>query len=86
MRTTLNLDDHLMREVKSHAASQGVSMTSFIEQTLRLALARDRPRSHRPLPISATMGPPRSGVDLTSNAAIRALVDEGLLPDRESSA
>lgn len=38
MKTTLNLDDRLLREAKKRAAEQGVTLTSVIEDALRVAL------------------------------------------------
>jgi len=38
MRTTLNLNDELMRKAKKAAAESGVTLTSFIEDAVREAL------------------------------------------------
>jgi plasmid stability protein len=40
MRTTLNLDDELMRTLKRRAAESGRTMTEMIEEALRAMLAR----------------------------------------------
>jgi hypothetical protein len=40
MRTTLNLDDELMRAVKQHAAEVGSTMTEIFEEALREHLRR----------------------------------------------
>lgn len=40
MRTTLNLDDGLMRETRKKAAAEGRTLTSVIEEALRLLLRR----------------------------------------------
>jgi predicted DNA binding CopG/RHH family protein len=40
MRTTLDLNDALLRQAKERAAKNGRSLTSYIEDALRLALAR----------------------------------------------
>ncbi len=45
MRTTLNLDDRLMREAKKRAAEQGETLTQIFENALRAYL---RPLSRRP--------------------------------------
>lgn len=42
MRTTLDLNDDLMREAKARAAQEGRTLTSLIEDGLRLVL-----RGHR---------------------------------------
>ena len=38
MRTTLNLDDHLIRSAKARAAQQGRTLTSLVEEALRVLL------------------------------------------------
>lgn len=40
MRTTVRLDDALLREAKSHAARRGVSLTALFEEALREKLTR----------------------------------------------
>jgi len=42
MRTTLDLDDQLMREVKQKAAETGTTMTRLIEEAVRAKLAVDQ--------------------------------------------
>jgi metal-responsive CopG/Arc/MetJ family transcriptional regulator len=42
MKTTLNIDDHVMAELKREAARQGRTMSELVESALRLLL-----RSHR---------------------------------------
>lgn len=82
MRTTLNLDDHLLADAKRLAAERGTTLTAVMEDALRIVVRRaekPRPRKRRKLP---TTGEPGAGfmpgVDLNSNAATRALMDEGL--------
>lgn len=38
MKTTLNLDDHLVREAKKRAAEEGTTLTHVVEEALRGAL------------------------------------------------
>ncbi len=45
MRTTLDLNDELMRQVKHRAADEGLTLREVFEQALRAHLAR---RSKRP--------------------------------------
>jgi hypothetical protein len=46
MKTTLNLDQSLLVRAKKLAASEGVTLTAFIEDALRVRMAV-RPRSAR---------------------------------------
>ncbi len=46
MRTTLDIDDAVLREAKKRAAAEGVSLTRLLEDALRRMLApADRPRA-----------------------------------------
>ena len=82
MRTTLNLDDDLLRDAKRLAAERGTTLTAVMEDALRIVVRRvekPKPRKRRKLP---TAGKPGAGfmpgVDLNSNAATRAFLDEGV--------
>ncbi|MFA5786779.1 MAG: DUF2191 domain-containing protein [Actinomycetota bacterium] len=44
MKTTLNIDDGLMRGAKKAAAERGVPLTRVVEDALRAALAPPPPR------------------------------------------
>jgi len=48
MRTTVRLDDDLLRQTKTLAAQTGRTLTAVIEDALRETLARDRGRRARP--------------------------------------
>lgn len=78
MRTTLNIDDDLYREVKATAARRGCSVTSLVEESLRVALARQLDRGEvRPLRVSKQTGGTLPGVDLHDNSGLLDLMDEG---------
>jgi hypothetical protein len=51
MKTTLNIDDTVMAELKREAARQGRTMSELVETALRLLLRSQRKRTTiRPLP------------------------------------
>jgi hypothetical protein len=82
MRTTLNLDDDLLRDAKRLAAERGTTLTALMEDALRIVVRRTnepKPRRRVRLP---TFGVPGEGfmpgVDISNNAALRELMDEGL--------
>jgi len=59
MRTTVRLDDGLLRQVKAEAARRGETVTALIERGLRLILAGAHRAPGRPpikLPISRATG------------------------------
>lgn len=77
MRTTLDLDDALLRAVKARAAESGRTMTSLIEEALRDHLARTGPDAPRePLRWLVVDGPPLPGVDLADRDALLDLMRE----------
>jgi hypothetical protein len=77
-RTTLRLDEHLMREIKASAVQSGRTLTDWIEDALREALLRRRQQAAAErfeLPVFS-MGPPLPGVDLNNSAALLDLMEE----------
>ena len=78
MRTTIRLDDQLLRDAKTHAARTGRTLTAVIEDALRESLARGRTRELHDLEAlpthSARLEP---GVDLSDSAALLDLMEEG---------
>jgi hypothetical protein len=81
MRTTIRLDDDLMRAVKRHALESGMTVTAVIAQSLRERLQRYRDRaSNPPAPLSLVTtgeGGLRPGVDLDDSAALIELMEDG---------
>ena len=78
MRTTIRLDDELMREAKVRAAQQGITLTQLIDESLRERLStRPRPTKGRAFRLrSYGKGGTRPGIDLNDNRAVRDLMDE----------
>ena len=82
MRTTLDLDDHLLREAKRLAAERGTTLTALMEDALRIVVRRvEKPKPRRRVRLP-TFGVPGErfmpGVDISNNAATRDLLDEGV--------
>jgi hypothetical protein len=78
MRTTIRLDEQLLREAKRLALDTGRTLTAVIEDALRESLARRRtaaPRERIRLRTHAGGGL-QPGVDLDDSAALRELMDE----------
>lgn len=73
MRTTVRLDESLLGRARQEAARRGVTLTSLIEQGLRLVLRRPLKRSERPavtLPECRAGGGVLPGVDLDDSSAV----------------
>ena len=81
MRTTLNLDDNLIREAKRIAAEKDTTLTAFIEESLRARLDSQRPpqRIHF---TTAGGGWVRLGLDIDNNALMRDVMDGFVDPPR----
>jgi Arc/MetJ family transcription regulator len=79
MRTTIRLDDRLIAEVKRLALDSGRTMTAFIEEALREAIARRKPRRTRSTLKLKTVGGRGllPGIDLDDSAGLRDLMDRG---------
>jgi hypothetical protein len=79
MRTTVRLDEGLLEQARREAARRGVTLTSLIEQGLRLALRRPRAptRTDRVrLPVSRATGGVIPGVDLNDTADLLDRLDD----------
>ena len=78
MRTTINLDDHLLRQAKQLAAKTHRTLTSVLQDALREALSRtaETPsRSRVRLPVSDREPGVLPGVDLDHSAALLDLME-----------
>ena len=77
MRTTIRLDDELLREAKAHALATDRTLTQLIEDALREALARRHGAAKRPAIRLRTFkgSGVQPGVNLDSNAALLDLMD-----------
>jgi len=77
VRTTIRLDEQLLREAKEVAAQSGRTLTGLIEDALREALARRRAvaaRKRVTLPTFKGRGL-QPGVDLDDSAALLDLME-----------
>lgn len=72
MRTTIRLDDELLRRAKMLAASTGKTLTAVIEDALREVLSREGWRGRSTLPKLPTFRGDglRQGIDLDDSAGL----------------
>ena len=77
MRTTINLPDPLLALARRRAAETGRSLTAFVADAVREALARRaRAREQPPVHLTTFRGSGlQPGVDLDDSAALQDLVD-----------
>jgi hypothetical protein len=79
MRTTLDLDDDLYQQAKVEAARSGRTVTSLVEDALRLLLARpiEGLTNRRPVRLTTVGGKGTlPGVDLDDSAGLLELMHE----------
>ena len=74
MKTTLNIDERVMREVKAEAARRGTTMSELVEAALRRML---EPEPYEPeLPPLPTFHGGRELVDVSDREALYRVFDE----------
>jgi hypothetical protein len=77
-RTTVRLPEDLLKCAKRKAAADGRTLTSLIEDGLRLVIAENRKaaKGKRVMPrVSTATGGPMPGVDLTDFSALQETDD-----------
>lgn len=76
MRTTLSIDDHVLRQAKQTAAAEGRTLSDLVTESLRERMARRQTATKVPLQLVTYKGNGvLPGVDLNNNAAVRDLMD-----------
>ena len=79
MRTTVRIDDDLYRRVKQRAAAERRTVASVIEDAVRVGMAEPESQAvDRFVLVPTGEGGLQPGVELSSNAALREILDEGL--------
>ena len=81
MRTTISVDDHLLASAKRRARQRGQSLWEVVEDALRRELAEPAEAKPPKVPVFRGSGGPLPGVDLTSNRALREVLDRDVDPD-----
>jgi hypothetical protein len=79
MRTTVRLDDGLLEQAKTAARQRHRTVTSLIEEGLRLVLTNERPAVRRAkivLPVSRETGGVLPGVDLSNSSGLLDLMED----------
>ena len=77
-RTTVRLPQDLLRRAKRKAAAEGRTLTSLIEDGLRLVVAADNKKATKrkiSLPVSTATGGPMPGIDISNSAALQEMED-----------
>jgi predicted transcriptional regulator len=77
VRTTVRLNDGLLREAKRYAVQHGRTLTSVLEDALRQFLSRSTGRVHvEPFRMPTARGRLRPGADLDDTASLLDLTEK----------
>jgi hypothetical protein len=77
MKTTLNLNDQVLQKAKRRAASEGITLTSFVEDALRARLSNSRKRrAPFRLQLHTVKGDSPPNVDFCDRNALYDLIDD----------
>ena len=76
MKTTLNLNDQVLHQAKGRAARDGITLTRFVEDSLRarLAAAQDRKEPFR-MRLKLVKGDRPPNVDVSDRDALYDVID-----------
>ena len=78
MRTTVDLDDDVLRRAKQTAAANGVTLARLIEDAVRAVLSRREQPDRMPIDLPVFHGKGlRPGVDLADSAGLADVMDAG---------
>lgn len=75
MRTTLNIDDDVLRAVKEIAKLRGSTAGAILSELARAGLERERPARAPEVRNGVPLLPTRPGVGIVSPEAVRSLED-----------
>ena len=78
MRTTIRIEDDLLKRAKKRAAEEGRTLTSLIEEALSLVVAKQKSsrRGRVELPVSKASGGVLPGIDLNRSSDLEEAMNE----------
>jgi hypothetical protein len=77
MRTTIRINNDLLKRAKKHAADEGRTLTSLVEDGLALVLSKPKTsrRKRVELPVSKASGGVLPGVDLNRSGDLEEVMN-----------
>jgi hypothetical protein len=78
MRTTISIEDQLLRAAKQRALERDMTLGGLVEDALRASLDSRRTSVAKPvsLPVSTRRGGTRPGVEIADGARLRDVMGE----------
>ncbi|MBJ7347235.1 MAG: hypothetical protein JHC87_01540 [Thermoleophilaceae bacterium] len=77
-RTTVTLDAHLLQDVKQRAAKQAVTLSEYVEESLRIRILKQAEPSGPIVFHTIPGGHLQPGVNINNNASLQEILDEGV--------
>ena len=74
-RTTVRLDETLMKKVKHYAVEHNKTLAKVIEEALRDKLETNTKTSYEPFLPVVSLGGPKPGVDLSNSSLLQDIMD-----------
>jgi hypothetical protein len=77
MRTTIRLSEALLRKARKKASEEGRTLTSLIEEGLKIVVADSKPSKRKKitLPVSKSRGGTLPGIDLSRSGDLLDLME-----------
>jgi hypothetical protein len=77
MRTTISLDDALLKQARRAALDRGISLNELVITALRVELSRSKPKPREKVALPTFRGNGlRPGVDLDDSAILEDIMNE----------
>ncbi len=78
MRTTVRINDDILKRAKKRAANEGRTLTSLIEEALAVILSQPKARrgDRVKLPVSSASGGVLPGVDLNRSCELEEVMNK----------
>ena len=75
MKTTLNLDDRVLKNAKAQAARDGITLTAFVEQALKARLLQENEKTAYSFQPRVVTGSKPPNVDISERDALYEVID-----------
>ena len=75
MKTTLNLNDEVLRRAKDCAARAGIALSQYVEDALRAKIAASQERPAYRLTLKPVQGSRPPNVDIMNREALYDVID-----------
>ncbi len=75
MKTTLNIDDQVLKKAKARAAQDGTTLTAFVEEALKAKLLQSQSKISYNFEPTVVVGTKPPNVDISERDALYEVID-----------